>query len=447
MDELTHGFRIDQEKCQGCLSCMRVCPTHAIRVKNAKAQCRSDTCIDCGSCLTACTNAAICATTTSVKDLSRFKFKVAVPSPILFGQFPTRITPVQIVDGLLAFGFDEVWDYSADIELVARAIQQYVDQWTGPKPLISISCPVVVRLLQVSYPAMVEQIIPILPAREIAGREVKRRFSVRFDLHEDQIAAFYITPCQAKIISILQPATGVGSNLDGALSFNEVYNAILACANLKRGDTAESSRPAFIRNSGLLRQHGLDGIDEGIGRVVEEHRYLRVTGLSNTIQVLNDIEKGKLRNVDFLDAYSCWNGCVGGNLTVANVYVAGARLRSLAGTLPEMDAVTKEEVERRFPTEDYLRPFPTEDFFLKAPIRPRPLPGTADSLKQRVHMRQIAEDVMATLPGLDCGLCGAPTCRELARDVSIGEAGKDNCVLLSNRRLEDLRRVYVRGAV
>jgi len=59
-------------------------------------------------------------------------------------------------------------------------------------------------------------------------------------------------------------------------------------------------------------------------------------------------------------------------------------------------------------------------------------------------MRQVAEDMLSNLPGLDCGLCGAPTCRELARDVSIGEAGKDNCVLLSNRRLEDLRRVYVR---
>jgi hypothetical protein len=311
-------------------------------------------------------------------------------------------------------------------------------------PLISISCPVVVRLVQVSYPAMVDQLIPIRPAREIAGREVKRRFSARPGLREDQIAAIYITPCQAKIISILQPASGDVSNLDGALSFHEVYNCIVASANQKKGEPIKSSRPPIIRSSGLLRLHGLDGVAEGLDHMDQEHRYLRVTGLSSTIQVLNDIEKGKLRNVDFLEAYSCWNGCVGGNLTVANVYVARATLRSLAGTLPEMDAVTKEEVERRFPTEDYLRPFPTEDFFLKAPIRPRPLPGTADSLKQRVHMRQVAEEVLATLPGLDCGLCGAPTCWELARDVSSGEAGKDNCVILSNRRLEDLRRAYLR---
>jgi Fe-S-cluster-containing hydrogenase component 2 len=411
---------------------MRVCPTHGIRVKDAKAQYRPDSCIDCGSCLTACPSAAICATTTSVEDLGRFKFKVAVPSPVLFGQFPIGITPAQIIDGLLEFGFDEVWDYSIDINLVTRAIQQYVDQWTGPTPLISVSCPAMVRLVQVSYPAMVDQLIPVQTPREIAGREAKRHFSARLGLREDQIAAIYITPCQAKTMSILQPAEGVVSNLDGALGFHEIYNSVLAGANRKKGDAIKSSRPPLIRNSSFLRTH----VSEGLGRLVQQHRYLRVTGLSNTIQVFNDIEKGKLRNVGFLEAHCCWNGCAGGNLTVANVYIAGITLRSLASTLPEMDPVTEVEVERRFPT---------EDFSLKAPIRSRPVRGRAHNLKARVHMRQLAEDALASLPGLDCGLCGAPTCRELARDVSMGDASKDDCVFLSKRRLEDLRRVYLRS--
>lgn len=412
---------------------MRVCPTHAIRVREAKAQYRSESCIDCGVCLPACSRDAIGATTTSVEDLSRFKFKVAVPSPVLFGQFPTGITPAQIIDGLLAFGFDVVWDYSVDIILVARAIQQYVDQWTGPTPLISVSCPTVVRLVQVSYPAMVGQLIPVQPAREIAGREAKRHFSAKLDLREDEIAAIYITPCQAKTISILQPAEGVVSNLDGALGFREIYNRVLASASLKKSDGSKSSQPSIIRNSGLLRTH----VSEGMGRLVQQHRYLQVTGLSNTIQVFNDIEKGKLRNVGFLEAYSCWSGCAGGNLTVANLYVAGTTLRSLARSLPEVDPVTKAEVERRFPT---------EDFSLKAPIRPRSVRGTAENLKERVQMRQQAEGVLGTLPGLDCGLCGAPTCKELAKDVSMGDASKDDCVFLSERRLQNLRRVYVRGA-
>lgn len=60
-------------------------------------------------------------------------------------------------------------------------------------------------------------------------------------------------------------------------------------------------------------------------------------------------------------------------------------------------------------------------------------------------MRQLAEGVLATLPGLDCGLCGAPTCKDLARDVSMGDASKNDCIFLSERRLQDLQRVYVRN--
>jgi Fe-S-cluster-containing hydrogenase component 2 len=412
---------------------MRACPTHAIRVKDAKAQYRSESCIDCGVCLPACSRSAICATTTSIEGLSRYKFKVAVPSPVLFGQFPNGITPTQIIDGLLDFGFDAIWDYSVDINLVARAIQQYVDEWTGPTPLISVSCPVVVRLVQVSYPAMVQQLIPLQPAREIAGREAKRRFSAELGLRTDEIAAIYITPCQAKTISILQPAEGAVSNLDGALGFREIYNRVLACASPRKNTEAKKSRPPIIRNSGLLRTH----VSEGMGRLVQQHRYLQVTGLSNIIHVFNDIEKGKLRNVGFLEAYSCWNGCAGGNLTVANVYVAGTTLRSLARALPEIDSVTQAEVERRFST---------EDFSLKAPIRPRSIRGTADNLKEKVQMRERAQAILATLPGLDCGLCGAPTCKELAKDVSVGDAGKDDCVFVSERRLQDLQRLYGRGA-
>jgi Na+-translocating ferredoxin:NAD+ oxidoreductase RNF subunit RnfB len=50
----------------------------------------------------------------------------------------------------------------------------------------------------------------------------------------------------------------------------------------------------------------------------------------------------------------------------------------------------------------------------------------------------------AALPGLNCGLCGAPTCKELARDVSMGDASKQDCIFLSKDRLQELRRAYLR---
>lgn len=409
---------------------MRICPTHAIRVKDGKARFEPDHCIDCGSCLKACSSSAIAATTWSFEDLSRFKFKVAVPSPVLFGQFPAGITPAHIVEGLLALGFDAVWDYAVDISLVGRAIYRHVEDWKGLFPLISISCPVVVRLVQVSYPRMVDQLLRVELPREIAAREAKRRYSEQLGLSRDEIAAIYITPCQAKTISILQPAEGAESNLDGALGISEIYNAIAASASLRRDEAERPLGKNIIRNSAFLQ----GSVSEGLGRVLSRHRYLHVTGLSNIIQVFDDIEKGKLQNVEFLEANSCWTGCMGGNLTVANVYVSLSKFHSLISELPETDPETEAEVERRYPN---------EDFSLKGPIRPRPVKESTGDLRERVRMIQQSEAILRTLPGLNCGLCGAPTCKDLARDISMGDAVKTDCVFCSQDRLRQLQKMYL----
>ena len=165
---------------------MRACPTEAIRVREGKARAINELCIDCGACLTECASGAIRPTSRTLDDFDDFAFKVAVPSPVLFGQFPQEVRPEHIVHGLLAVGFDAVWDFGVDLRLSTLAIADYVDGWTGPRPVISITCPVVVRLLQVSYPKLLEQLIRMKPPREIAGREVKRHYSRELGLPEDR---------------------------------------------------------------------------------------------------------------------------------------------------------------------------------------------------------------------------------------------------------------------
>jgi hypothetical protein len=412
---------------------MRICPTRAIRVRAGKAEYTPDRCIDCGICLSACPSNAIVATTWSMTDPSRYKFKVAVPSPVLFGQFPAGIAPSHIVDGLLTLGFDAVWDYGVETGLICGAIKDYVKGWKGPFPLISIDCPVVVRLVQVAYPRMVDQLVGVQPPREIAGREVKRRYSRELGLSIDEIAAIYITPCQAKTISILEPAEEAESNLDGAMGITEVYNTIVARANLPGAEPGFAARTPSVRNSSFLRW----SLGDGLSRILSGHRYLHVTGLSNVTQVFDDIEKGRLRNVEFIEAHSCWSGCTGGNLTVANVYVTLSKLTSLINALPEMDPETRREVERRYPS---------ESFALERPIRPRPVRGSGTTLRERVEMIHRAEAILERLPGLNCGLCGAPTCRELAKDVGMGDASQKDCVFYSKDRLKKLREMHLRPA-
>jgi ferredoxin len=51
--------KVDEQKCNGCESCMEECPSEAIKVVNDKAKIDLDTCVDCGVCVDACPSEAI----------------------------------------------------------------------------------------------------------------------------------------------------------------------------------------------------------------------------------------------------------------------------------------------------------------------------------------------------------------------------------------------------
>ncbi len=430
MREWTHSFKIDRDKCTGRLGCMRACPTQAIRVKDGKARLLSELCIDCGSCLRVCPSGAISATTQSLKDLSKFKYKVAVPSAVLFGQFPAAISPAHIIEGLKSLGFDAVWIIGVETALTNQAIREYMGKWKGRFPLISSSCPVVVRLIQVSYPGMVEQLVHVEPPRELAGRELKRKYSLELGIPKHEIGAIYVTSCQAKTISILEPAEGVKSDLDGTVGISDVYNGILSAAHASKENGPKTTLQDYLFSEDMFQW----STGKGQRGNLRDYRYMALTGLSNIIRVFDDIEKGKLRNIDFLECYACWGGCVNGNLTVDNFYVTRSKLQRLTGELPDNKALIEAAAKERYPR---------ENLYVKAPIRPRPIKGDMGDLKERIKRVKEAEVVLSTLPGLNCGLCGAPNCKTLAKDIASGDAQKTECIFFSKDRLEKLRAIYL----
>jgi len=427
MPELKHGFKIDADKCNGRMNCMRSCPTHAIRVKNGKARLIIELCIDCGSCLGLCPTGAISATTITFAELDRFKFKVAVASPALFTQFGLKDTPAQVGRALLDLGFDAVWEYSVDIELIDRAIMDCVKSWPGPFPLISNSCPVIVRLIQVAYPSMVEQLIPVEAPREIAGRELRRRYSQELGLNPEEIAAIYITPCQAKTISILQPAEEAKSYLDGAVGISQVYNDILS---KMRKVTSNEVTPKGLVGTGELLYWGSP---EGEFPELSREHYLPLTGLTDVIKVFDDIEKGKIRNIEFLECHACPGGCIGGNLTVENLYVARSKNLHLLANMPKPALEFEKEVERRYAV---------EDFSLRGSVKPRRIEGEVVDLRERVTRKKRADELLKALPLFNCGLCGAPTCKSHAEDAAAKRADLNDCVFLSPHRIDVLRNLY-----
>ena len=57
-------------------------------------------------------------------------------------------------------------------------------------------------------------------------------------------------------------------------------------------------------------------------------------------------------------------------------------------------------------------------------------------------LEYMEEAVKKALPGLNCGLCGSPTCDTFANDVAAGHASKQDCVFLSDERMRHLRETF-----
>ena len=56
---------------------------------------------------------------------------------------------------------------------------------------------------------------------------------------------------------------------------------------------------------------------------------------------------------------------------------------------------------------------------------------------------QRIEELMEKLPGMDCGSCGAPSCRALAEDIVRGHATEMDCVFMLKEKVKFLAEEMV----
>ncbi|KPJ59305.1 MAG: hypothetical protein AMJ46_11735 [Latescibacteria bacterium DG_63] len=419
MNHYFHSIRIDPEKCDGRMKCMRACPTQAIRVRNGTASIIEEKCIDCGECLTVCPSGAIVPLTDPVGELSKFHYTVAIPSPALYAQFGRQILPNEILAGLKELGFNDTVDLAFLCGEVSFAIQEHLREYKGPKPIISNVCPTVVRLIQVKYPSLVDHISPLDIPRELAAREIKKEKAKEHGLREEEIGAFYITPCPVKMVSIRQPAEKEKSYLDGAISISDIYGPLLSAISggaKHKADYRESLESICILGIGWA-------IVGGICRTLRLRNSLAVSGLTEILEVFHDIERGKMRHIDFIEAYSCWQGCVGGSLTVENRYVSYNKILKLIETLEF------EEIKACPDIREVRKRYAKKYFFRSGVLEPRPLKPLDTDLASAIQKRKQKQDIYESLPKIDCGACGSPTCLTFAEDVVIGEAKLSDCLV------------------
>lgn len=419
MQEFFHSVTLDRDKCQGCINCIKRCPTEAIRVRNKKATIIAERCIDCGECIRVCPHHAKKAVTDSLDVLKDYEYTIALPAPSFMAQF-NNLEDVDIVlSALLAFGFDDVFEVAKAAEIVSAATRKLMQTGRLPRPVISSACPAVTRLIRVRFPGLIDQILPLNAPVEVAARMAKQEAVKKTGLPPEKIGAIFITPCPAKVTAIKMPLGTEASAVDAAVSVSDIYPRLLS---YMKETAAESQLPTLSQAGKIGISWGSSG-GESAGLINDN--YLAADGIENVIRVLEDLEDEKFKDVDFIELNACSGGCVGGVLNVENPYVARTKLYRLRKLMP----VSLNHLE------DQDNPAAIKDTLKwDTPLEFVPVLKLDDNMFAAMQKMEQVEEIVQSLEGLDCGSCGAPTCRALAEDVVRGLASIDDCIFYYKRK-------------
>lgn len=421
MGNYFHSVVLNEASCNGCTHCIRRCPTEAIRVRDRKASISGEKCIDCGECIRVCPYHAQKAVTDDLEDIKKYRYKIALVPSAVYSQFDIGTGLGKILKAVEMLGFDEARDISPYCDIASAIIKErYLAEKRVERPAIYSDCPVIIRLIQLRYPGLLSNVIPMVSPMDIAARLIKRDMvgSKRFKMED--IGVFYLTPCPARVTSIRVPLGIDFAYTDGAISIGKIFGALRKnLAELKDIETVEG----YELSGRGLRWCRIGGQSYSI----DNKNYLAVDGIENVINIFEELELGKIRGVDFIETYACTGGCVGGPLLVENAFVAKARVKHLSDSIPSPKLMNREEVEKLCSTG--LLSWTEE-------IKPKKLVSLDPNIKKAIQKMEKVERILKKLPGIDCGSCGAPTCRALAEDIVNGRASEADCMFRLKEKIK-----------
>lgn len=412
--EYFHSVILDKDKCHGCTNCISHCPTEAIRVRGGKAKIIKERCIDCGECIKVCQSHAKCAAADDFSMLNNFKYNIAMPAPSFYSQFRHEISINKILTAFIKIGFDDVFEVARGAEYVSAATRTLLKQDNLKKPVISSACPAVLRLIRERFPNLLGNVLNIISPMETAAMIARENAIKKTGLSDDDIGVFFITPCPAKVTSIKAPITLEKSNVSGAIAAKDAFTKIRHVI-----DDITDEMPLSVSGYEGLFWARSGGECKGSG--VED--YIAVDGIHNVINVLEEIEYGKVNSVQFIELSACVSGCSGGALNIINPFLASRRISRQANKIK-----TVQEIDTSL----------TGSLYWQKEVSGNPAAPLSDDLDTAMRKMEEMDEIYERLPKLDCGSCGAPSCHALAEDIVRGFGNESDCIFRMRERLSEL---------
>ncbi|MDO5124096.1 MAG: [Fe-Fe] hydrogenase large subunit C-terminal domain-containing protein [Eubacteriales bacterium] len=411
MNNYEHSVYLDVKKCIGCTTCLRHCPTQAIRIKDGHAVINDMRCIDCGECIRVCPKKAKKAKCNRLSEMSEYKWKIALPAPTLYGQFENLEDVDYVLNGLLKIGFDDVFEVSAAAELVTAYTRAFLKTANIQRPIISSACPVVLRLISLRFPSLTDNILPMLPPMEVAAQIAREKaLKEHPELKSEDIGICFISPCPGKVSYVKNGFGSYKSQVDKVISISDIYFELINA--MDHDDDIKA-----VSHSGMI---GIGWASSG-GEATPlfNEAYLAADGIDNVNRVLDQIENDNIPPLEFIELNACTGGCVGGVMTMQNPFIAKAKLKTLRRFLPVSQNILTKEQQEHIPESYFFEDLPTY----------YPISRLSESMSESMRMLGEIQKFKATLPGIDCGACGAPTCQAFAEDVIKGNAKEFECII------------------
>ncbi len=390
-----------KNECHDCYKCVRECHVKAIKIENGHASVITNKCIACGNCVKACPANAkrVRYDIEKVKDLFRAQKKVIVSlAPTWSGVFD--FSSSKMIAVLKKLGFSDVSETALGAQEVSIKTAQMLKQ--GDNELfISSACPVIVDYIRFYKPQFSKNITPIASPAITHAKMLK-------DLYGDDVAVVFIGPCIAK----KNEADKHPELIDVALTFEElkfwINEEFIEIAEIKK-DINNRFIPETAYEGSLYPLEG--GMNETIKKigVNSDVQLLNISSINTFEQSLRGLKPEKLKNTIFIEALACDGGCISGPCLASKK----------AGVMISSDILSKVKHRDTIPSEPNVI---VEEKYSEKPITDvdYPIPEIIRAMKKIGKHKESDE--------LNCGGCGYPTCKDLAKALISQEAEPSMCV-------------------
>ncbi len=393
------------DRCRDCRACLAACPTQALRVRGGRPMVLEHLCIDCAECISACATGALTIrdVLTSVDDVKARSTAALVAPPALLAGFGSDYPPARVLTAMGRLGFPQAHTARPFEEAVRRAAQAPGEAGgtaaaSDPAvtaggeipagPAILPMCPAIINLVELKFPSLVSSIPPVASPWE----------AVEALSGDAALACVVSCPGQRSVLAageVHKPAAEGGATIDCLLP-----EALRSPVMVELTGPAIGGEPAPAASAETPPGTQMRGDT------------LVVTGIRHVMAVLEEIENGLLEDIPAIEAYACEGGCFGSPLLFEDYHVA---LRRWSRDLAQVQ------------TQDGNGGAASAEALLAATTRRRPYaarPGIRldPDMGKAIQKLGRLQAIVRSLPGRDCGTCGAPTCAALAEDVVMERA-------------------------